>query len=91
MHRPLTQIIFHITNKADRFDIIPPVFLQVRFGLVMNGAHEPEFRVFELEPVPRFQKVMNAFALDQRARKNHPKNRRRTPGLKRSVSTPRGR
>ena len=87
----LAQIIFHVAHEADHLDVVPPEFLQMRLRFLMHGADQPELRVLQVEPMPRFEQMMDAFALDQRAGKNRAKNRRPRPGLNRSTSTPRGR
>ena len=31
----------------------------------MDGADEPEFRIFKIEPMPGLEQMMDSFALDQ--------------------------
>ena len=81
MHSPLAQIIFHIAHKAHGLDVVAPIFPQVRLRFFVDRAHQPELRVFQIQPMPGFEKMMNPFALDQRAGKNGAKDRRAHPWL----------
>jgi hypothetical protein len=33
----------------------------------VHRAHQPEFGIFEIKAMPRFEQVMHTFTLDQRA------------------------
>ena len=81
MHRSLAQIILHVALEPDDLDVVAPIFLQVRFGFVVHGTHQPKLCVLQVQPVPRFQQMMDSFPLDERAGKNRPENRRARPRL----------
>ena len=47
---------------------------QMRLGFFMDRAEQPEFRIRQVQSMPRFEQMMNAFALDQRAGKDRAKD-----------------
>src|SRR5678815_3586679 len=64
------QIFFGFARKADHFHALVREFLQERLHLGMDGADEPEFRIFKIEPVPGLEQMMDSLALDERPGKD---------------------
>src|SRR2546426_651127 len=62
--------IFHYPRETDGADIVAPEFLQVRFRFFMDRTEQPQFGPFQIQPMPRFEQMVNSFALDQGAGKN---------------------
>src|SRR4029077_16834275 len=40
------------------------------FRFFMDRTNQPQFRLFQIQPMPRFEQMVNSFALDQGAGKN---------------------
>ena len=74
VNRTLIEIILEIAFETENANILAPELLQIWFRFVMNAAEQPKFGVAQIQPVPRFEQMMNPFALDQRARENCAEN-----------------
>ena len=72
----LAEIILHVPREADDADVVAPELLQMRLRFVVHGADEPQLRVLQLQPMPGFEQVMDALALDERAGKDGAEKRR---------------
>ncbi len=74
VNRSLIEIILEIAFETENANILAPELLQIWLRFVMNAAEQPKFGVAQIQPVPRFEQMMNPFPLDQRALKNCAEN-----------------
>src|SRR6266487_601484 len=70
VHRALAEITLRIADKPQGADVIAPEFLQIRLRFLMHRTDQPELSVWQIQAMPGFEHMVNAFAFDQRAGKN---------------------
>src|SRR2546430_5080983 len=74
VNRSLVQIIFQIGFETEDANVFAPKLFQMRFRFIMNAAEQPKLGIAQIQSVPRFEEMMNSFALDQSAGKNRAEN-----------------
>src|SRR4030095_15359416 len=70
MYRALHNVILRTAHKSHYPDVIAPELFKKRFRFVMHVANQPQFRIRQVETVPCFKYMLDAFALDQSSGKN---------------------
>src|SRR6266704_2764355 len=70
MHRGLVEIILRIAHESDDANIIAPKFLEIGLRFIVHETNQPKLGIGEIEAVPCFEHMLNAFSLDQCACKN---------------------
>src|ERR1700720_1274093 len=54
VHRALTETGLRVTHKTESFDVLAPKPFQVPSGFIMHRPDQPQFRVRQIKPMPRF-------------------------------------
>src|SRR4030095_1869174 len=70
MYRALSKVILRIAHKSHYPDVIAPELFKKRFRFVMYVANQPQLRIRQVETMPCFEYMLDAFALDQSSGKN---------------------
>src|SRR5438477_6024601 len=73
VHRALVEISLRVSHKPYNANVIAPELLQIRLRFFMHEPDQPQLGISQIQPVPRLQHMLNAFASYQSACKNSAK------------------
>src|SRR5947207_2294251 len=82
VNRSLIEIVLGVALETENANVLTAEFFQMRLRLFMDTAEEPELGVAQIQPMPRFEQMVDSLALDQRTRENRPKNWRLLPPVR---------
>src|SRR5207248_4574831 len=73
MYRALVKIILWVAHKSHHPDVIAPKLFKEGLRFVVHVANQPELRIRQIETMPCFEHMLDAFAFDQSTREDSAK------------------